>query len=141
MQRFTEFLSTRDLRLTDQRRLIAEVFFRAGGHRSAEEITRKVKDANAAIGFATVYRTLKLLTEAGLAKGMSLGDGFSRYEPLSQRGHHDHLICRACGLIVEFENGRIESLQEEVARQHGFTVADHKLELYGLCGACRTGGS
>ena len=140
MQRFAEFLSARDLRLTEQRRLIAEVFFRAGGHPSAEEITREVKAANAAIGFATVYRTIKLLTEAGLARGMSIGDRCSRYEPPSQRGHHDHLICRACGRIVEFENDRIESLQEKVAYQHGFTVTDHKLELYGLCGACRTGG-
>ncbi len=141
MHRFSEFLAGRQLRLTEQRRLIAEVFFRAGGHPSAEEITREVKAANAAIGFATVYRTLKLLTEASLAKGMSIGDGFSRYEPPSRRGHHDHLICRACGRIVEFENDQIESLQDKVARQHGFTVTDHKLELYGLCGACRAGGS
>jgi Fur family ferric uptake transcriptional regulator len=140
MQRFAEFLAGRDLRLTEQRRLIAEVFFRAVGHPSAEEITREVKSANAGIGFATVYRTLKLLTEAGLAKGMSIGDGFARYETPSQRGHHDHLICRGCGRIVEFENDQIESLQEKVARQHGFTVTDHKMELYGLCGACRAGG-
>lgn len=141
MQRFAGFLEGRNLRLTEQRRLIAEVFFHSGGHPSAEEITRDVKAANSSIGFATVYRTLKLLTEAGLAKGMSIGDGFSRYEPPSQHGHHDHLICRACGRIVEFENNQIESLQEKVARQHGFTVTDHKLELYGLCGGCRTGGN
>ena len=112
----------------------------ADWEKHAEEITREVKAANAAIGFATVYRTIKLLTEAGLARGMSIGDRCSRYEPPSQRGHHDHLICRACGRIGEFENDRIESLQEKVAYQHGFTVTDHKLELYGLCGACRTGG-
>ena len=141
MQRFAGFLEGRNLRLTEQRRLIAEVFFRSGGHPSAEEITREVKAANAAVGFATVYRTLKLLTESGLARGMSIGDGFARYEPPSRQGHHDHLICRACGRIVEFENDRIESLQEKVAQQHGFTVTDHKLELYGLCGTCRTGGS
>ena len=134
---FEAFLRGRGQRLTGQRRRIAEIFLGEAGHRSVEEIYRQVKTKDARIGSATVYRTLKLLREAGMATGMSLGDGFARYESPAGRGHHDHLICRACGLIVEFENGRIEALQDEVARKHGFTVTDHKMELYGLCGGCR----
>ena len=67
----------------------------------------------------------------------SLVSGLARYEPPSSRGHHDHLICRGCGRIVEFENDQIESLQEKVARRHGFIVTDHRMELYGVCGGCR----
>jgi Fur family ferric uptake transcriptional regulator len=134
---FEAFLQARGLRLTGQRQRIAETFLEAEGHLSADEIYRQVKKRDARIGSATVYRTLKLLREAGLATGMSVGDGFARYEAPSGRGHHDHLICRACGMIVEFENGRIEALQLEVAKKHGFTVTDHKMELYGICGGCR----
>lgn len=140
MERFAGFLAERGLRLTDQRRLVAATFFDSEGHHSAEEIYRHVKEVVPGIGSATVYRTLRLLKEAGLATGMSFGDGFARYEPPSKRGHHDHLICRGCGRIVEFENNRIEELQREVARRHGFLVTDHRMELYGLCGACRGGG-
>lgn len=141
MELFAAFLAGRGLRLTDQRRLVAATFFDSVGHHSAEEIYRRVKAVAPGIGSATVYRTLGLLREAGLAKGMNIGDGFARYEPPSKRGHHDHLICRACGRIVEFENSRIEELQRQVARRHGFLVTDHRMELYGLCGSCRGGGS
>jgi len=141
MERFTLFLQERGLRLTDQRREVASTFFGAEGHHSADEIFSLVRARVPGIGFATVYRTLKLLREAGLATGMNTGDGFARYEPPSGKGHHDHLICRSCGLIVEFENDRIEELQGEVARRHGFTVTDHRMELYGLCGGCRSGKS
>jgi Fur family ferric uptake transcriptional regulator len=136
MARFSEFLVQRGLRLTNQRRLIASVFFREDGHHSVEELCSLTRKDDPRVGYATVYRTMKLLKEAGLATGMSLGDGFARYEAPTRKGHHDHLICRACGKIVEFENDRIESLQEEVARRHGFKVTDHKMELYGVCGAC-----
>lgn len=136
---FASFLSDRGYRLTGQRRLITETFFRADGHHSAEEIYLRVKGENPRIGYATVYRTLKLLREAGLATGMTL-DGCARYESPSHKGHHDHLICKSCGEIVEFENDQIERLQKQVARKHGFTVTDHRMELYGSCGSCRRGG-
>jgi len=139
IKRFADFLAERGLRLTEQRRLIASTFFDAEGHLSTEDIYRRVSMIHPGIGPATVYRTLRLLKEAGLAWGMSFGDGFARYEPPSRKGHHDHIVCRACGRIVEFENSRIEELQRQVARKHGFTVTDHKLELYGICGNCQAG--
>ncbi len=138
--RFTHFLSERGLRLTGQRRIIGDLFFRFEGHHSAEEIARRVREAHPGIGQATVYRTLKLLREAGLATGMNTGDGLARYESPFRRSHHDHLVCRHCGRIVEFENDQIEELQQRVAERHGFVVTDHRLELFGVCGACRGGG-
>jgi Fur family ferric uptake transcriptional regulator len=137
LKEFEAFLAGRGLRLTGQRRLIAQTFFRKAGHHSAEEIYRQVKRKHPGIGSATVYRTMKLLRDAGLATGMNIGDGFARYEPSSRRGHHDHLICQGCGKIVEFENDQIETLQMQVALRHGFTVSSHKMELYGMCGGCR----
>ena len=92
---------------------------------------------DAHIGAATVYRTMKILSEADLASARHFDDGQTRYEPALDRHHHDHLICTSCHRIVEFENERIEALQDEVAAQHGFEVTRHKLELYGLCRDCR----
>ena len=137
LTRFSGFLSERGLRLTGQRRVIADLFFKAEGHHSAEEIYHLVRESNPNVGPATVYRTLELLREAGLASGMNTGDGLARYESPFRRSHHDHLVCRRCGRIVEFENDQIEDLQRRVAEQHGYVVTDHRLELFGICGACR----
>ncbi len=85
----------------------------------------------------TVYRTLRLLVECGLASARQFGDGHTRFEIAGERHHHDHLICTRCRTIVEFENDRIEQMQDMVARRHGFVVTHHKMELYGLCKTCR----
>ena len=94
-----------------------------------------MRSHSAKVGYATVYRTMKLLTDAGLAALRQFGDGQTRYEVAgSQAPHHDHLICMKCGLILEFENHEIEELQDSVAEKlGGFKIMTHKLELYGLC--------
>ena len=84
----------------------------------------------------TVYRTLKLLADAGLAKAVEFGDGAVRYELLYGQVHHDHLICEQCGINVEVVDPAIEKLQEQVAARHGFALTGHKLYLYGLCPEC-----
>ena len=120
------------LRLTQQRLLICEIFFEElTEHANIDELYQKVKTRNDGVGYATVYRTLKLLTECGLATSIQIGDGTTRFEPVSD--HHDHLICTECGKIVEFENDEIERLQEEVAIELGFTLTSHSMELYGVC--------
>jgi Fur family transcriptional regulator, ferric uptake regulator len=113
------------------------VFVDAGQHLSAEELYVRVKKNHPGIGYATVYRTLKLLADAGLADERRFEDGFTRYEYKSPNSHHDHLICTKCGAIIEFENERIEELQQDVARKNRFLVQSHKLELYGLCAECQ----
>ncbi len=137
IDRFQNFLYKQGLRLTNQRELIARTFFQNEGHLSTEEIHHQVQRTSPGIGFATVYRTIKLLSDAGLASGRSFGNGFARYEPSARSKHHDHLICTNCGKIVEFENDRIEALQKTVAGKHGFKVAYHNMELYGICKKCR----
>lgn len=140
MERFAAFLEQRGRRLTRRRRLVAEVFFRAGSHLSVEELAVLAKERDRGVGTATVYRTLNLLKEAGLASGLTGGTA-PRYEPPSTQGHHDHAICRACGRIEEFRDSRIEALQARVAERLGFAVTDHRLEIYGLCASCRRRGT
>jgi Fur family ferric uptake transcriptional regulator len=131
------YMAQHGLKNTRQRSLIIETFFHTGGHLSVEEVWNKVRSQDAKVSVATVYRTMKLLAECGLAHARNFGDGQTRYEAAVGRQHHDHLICTRCGTIVEFENDRIEAMQEAVARKHGFKVTSHKMELYGLCAKCR----
>ena len=133
---FKEHLRRQGLKSTAQRDDIAKVFFAANGHISVEELYNDVKRVNPHIGYATVYRTMKLLTECGLVLERHFRDGEARYESAGGH-HHDHLICESCGKIVEFEEPRIESLQSEVARRLGFELSGHKMELYGRCADCQ----
>jgi Fur family ferric uptake transcriptional regulator len=130
-------LEQRGLKHSRQRELVAEVFFDAGGHVAVEELIQRVRAQDPRVSVATVYRTMKLLAECGLAVARQFDGGQTRYEPGVGRAHHDHLICTACGEIVEFANPRIEALQARVAASHGFEVESHKLELYGRCARCR----
>jgi Fur family transcriptional regulator, ferric uptake regulator len=131
------YMEQHGLKSTRQRSLIIDTFFSLDGHLSVEELWNKVRQQDTRVSVATVYRTMKLLHECGLAHARNFGDGQTRYEAAAGRHHHDHLICTHCGTIVEFEDDRIEALQEAVARKHGFTVTSHKMELYGLCRNCQ----
>lgn len=122
---------------TRQRELILETFIKAGGHVSAEELYNKVIGGDSSIGLATVYRTLNLLCECGIAQQREFGEGCTLYEIVQDYKHHDHLICTTCGKIIEFEDCNIERLQEKVAQENGFTIYRHKLEIYGLCSECK----
>ncbi|MDH5492632.1 MAG: transcriptional repressor [Myxococcales bacterium] len=130
-------MERKGLRSTAQRRLVTETFFRGHGHLSIEELLAKVRAIDPKVGYATVYRTLKLLKECGLAVERHFGDGVSRYEVAHDDEHHDHLICLECGRIEEFENDEIEALQDRIAKRKGFELRRHKLELYGVCAACQ----
>jgi Fur family transcriptional regulator, ferric uptake regulator len=136
-QVFERFIAERGLKSTRQRSLILETFFGLEGHLSVEELWAKVRGVDDHVSVATVYRTMKLLAESGLAHARNFGDGQTRYEAAVGREHHDHLICTSCGTIIEFENDQIEKLQALIARRQGFRVVSHKMELYGLCRDCQ----
>ncbi len=137
---FPQLLRGRGLKSTRQRELIARVFQESGGHWSVDDVYDRARREFPRIGYATVYRTLKLMAENGWASSRKFGDGMSRFERRSEDRHHDHLICRACGRIVEFASARIEALQAQIARRQGFRIFDHKLELYGYCENCCSRG-
>jgi Fur family ferric uptake transcriptional regulator len=134
---FEKYISDKKLKFTSQRNLILETFLKEEGHISAEDLYKKASQKHHSIGLATVYRTLKLLSDCGLAYERQFGDGQTRYEHSYEHVHHDHLICTRCGKIVEFENADIEKLQNDVAKKNKFKVYAHKLELYGLCRECK----
>ena len=136
-EQLTAYMARKGLRSTAQRRLVSDVFFKEMGHFSIDEMLAMVRKQEPSVGYATVYRTLKLLTESGLANERRFDDGVTRYE-LAGDQHHDHLICIECKRIVEFEDDEIEQWQERVATRHGFTLVSHKHELYGLCASCRS---
>jgi Fur family ferric uptake transcriptional regulator len=135
--RLGAWLEERGLKHSRQRDVIVETFYAMGGHVPVDGLVARVRALDARVSVATVYRTMKLLAECGIAVPRRFDDGQTRYEPASGRHHHDHLICTGCGRIVEFENEKIEELQVRVARSHGFEVESHKLELYGKCERCR----
>lgn len=134
---FREFVTKQGLKSTRQRDLILEFFLASQQHMSIEELYRKLRAKHPGIGYATVCRTLKLFSQAGIAHEIHFGDGQTRYEHVTAGEHHDHLVCTSCGTIAEFENKTIEELQTAVADSHGFLINSHKLELYGLCAKCR----
>ena len=136
LTRFKEHLRGQRLKSTAQRDTIAKVFLNSRRHISVEELYHEVRRLNPRIGYATVYRTMKLLTQCGVAAERHFRNGEARYESAHKR-HHDHLICEVCGKIVEFEEQRIEVLQEEIAKRLGFGLTGHKMELYGVCRECR----
>ena len=136
-EKFREFMLDKGLKSTRQREAILDEFLRVGSHLLTEDLYLRLRKKNPRIGYATVHRTLKLFAECGIAEQRHFGDGQARYEASDLDEHHDHLICISCGRIVEFEDQRIEQLQEEVARQYGFSIERHRLELYGACESCR----
>ncbi len=119
------------MRMTEQRRVIAQVLEQAHDHPDVEELYRRAAAVDDKISIATVYRTVRLFEEAGILERHDFRDGRSRYEQVSE-DHHDHLIDLQSGKVVEFTNEEIEKLQQEVARRLGYKLVDHRLELYGV---------
>jgi Fur family ferric uptake transcriptional regulator len=138
MQVLIDYLRENRLKVTPHRELILEIFLNHEGHLSVEDIYRTVRAADPRVGYTTVYRTMKLLAECGLAREIDLADGITRYEHLFNHEHHDHMICMECGASIEFLDADIESVQDAASEQLGFKVLDHRLQIYGVCRKCQT---
>lgn len=117
--------------MTEQRRVIARVLSDAHDHPDAGEVYKRASSIDPRISMATVYRTIRLFEECNVLEKHDFGDGRARYEEAS-REHHDHLIDMGSGKVIEFQNTDIERLQRDVARQLGYELVDHRLELYGI---------
>lgn len=127
------YLSEKGLKQTQQRKLIVEYFLNLEGHVSAEDLHDYIRGKGHQPGLATIYRTLALLKEADLVDQKQFAEGKAVYEVKSPNSHHDHLICLDCGHVMEFENQKIEKLQEQVARELGFELVSHSLDMFGRC--------
>jgi Fur family transcriptional regulator, ferric uptake regulator len=126
-----ELCAERGMRMTDQRRVIARILQDSDDHPDVEELYRRSTKVDARISISTVYRTVKLFEDAGIIERHDFRDGRSRYETVPEE-HHDHMIDVKTGGVIEFRSAEIEALQERIAREHGFRLVGHRLELYGI---------
>jgi Fur family ferric uptake transcriptional regulator len=137
---FDAFLRARGLRMTGQRRTLVRAALEQRGHFTAEDLHHRLVNEGEHVSLATVYRALLLLAEASIVEGHDFADGQRRFEPMLKREHHDHMVCRDCGAVVEFQSAEIERLQEQVVKKHGFQIAAHVHNLYVTCDAWRGTG-
>jgi len=137
LQRVRDEARRRNVRWTNQRQAIVETFVACDDHLTVEELHRRVRLTDPSVSAATVYRTINMLTEIGVAIKRQFGSGSASFERSFGKDHHDHLVCTECGAISEFNHELIEKLQEEVASSHHFLLKSHRLELYGICALCR----
>jgi Fur family ferric uptake transcriptional regulator len=129
--RIEQLCVEKNMRMTEQRRVIARVLSASADHPDVEELHRRAHAVDPHISIATVYRTVRLFEEAGIIDRHDFRDGRSRYEEHTE-DHHDHLIDMKTGQVVEFVDAEIEALQEAIARKLGYRLVDHRLELYGI---------
>jgi Fur family transcriptional regulator, ferric uptake regulator len=147
-KRFLDFLEGKKLRLTTQRQTIIDTVFNTEEHFTAEQLLDWSRKKDKSVSRATVYRTLPILTESGLVREMDFGKDYKFYDPnYADHPNHNHIICQDCEKIVEFENDKIEKLEEEISKNLGFAVKSHRLQITGTCqelknlGACKKKGS
>jgi Fur family ferric uptake transcriptional regulator len=134
---FLEHIRRSGLRKTGQRDLILETFLSTEEHLTSEDLYRLVHRSDPNVGHTTVYRTLKLLTEAGLAREVRFGDNKTYYEHHYEHEHHDHMICTECGKVIEFLSKEIEDLQDAMAAKFDFVPTHHSLRMWGYCSECQ----
>jgi len=133
---FDGFIKSKGLRHTPQRNKILDVFLSSEKHVSVDDLYKLVKKQYPDIGYTTVYRTMKLLSESGLCEEIDFGDGVERFEHKYGHEHHDHLICIKCGRFIEVSSPEVEKIQEVMAKKHSFVTTKHKLDIFGICKGC-----
>ncbi|MDP6932263.1 MAG: transcriptional repressor [Myxococcota bacterium] len=131
-ERLNIYLKDNGLKQTQQRRMLLEAFLGLSGHVRIDTLHAAVQERMPGVGYATVYRSMKLFCDAGIAQERKFGDGQARYEVVTD-DHHDHLICSTCGHIYEFEDPVIEERQDDIARHYGMRVQSHRHEIVGEC--------
>jgi Fur family ferric uptake transcriptional regulator len=136
-QDIVDKLKNQGLRLTSERRALIQLVLNFKGHFNAEKLLRRAQDQKLRISRATVYRLLPLLKEIGVLQTSLVFEGQTHFELAWEKDHHDHLVCSKCNKVVEFQNGEIEKLQHQIAKQYGFTLENHVMELHGVCKNCR----
>ncbi|MEO8031152.1 MAG: Fur family transcriptional regulator [Gemmatimonadota bacterium] len=138
LERFRRHLRDHRQPVTRQRELLAEIVLYSGEHLSADAIIRRLEEKGHRVGTATVYRTLDLLVQSGVARAHDFGEGFRRYEPTRGQSDHEHLICARCGKVEEFTNERLERMLPVIADEHHFQHQRHRVEVFGLCQSCQS---
>jgi Fur family ferric uptake transcriptional regulator len=134
---FNNYLKENNIRNSEQRNNVLEVFLNTEKHLTVAELYNLVNKKYPEIGYATIYRAMKVICDSGIADELDFGDGVKRFEHKYGHDHHDHLICVECGKYIEVCNPQIEKLQDEMGKKHGFKIYRHKLNIYGVCKECQ----
>jgi Fur family ferric uptake transcriptional regulator len=140
VERLDEHVKQKGLKTSGQRNEILRIMLGVSSHHTVEELYDICKKKNPDIGIATVYRTVKLLCDAGIVREIHVNNDVSRYEITADDTHHDHLVCVRCGNFTEISSPLIEDEQIRIAKKNGFELTDHSLILYGICSSCRNKG-
>lgn len=138
LEEFKKILKTSGLKYTKQRESLLKLLYNNEEHNTPDELYEALKamDPNQNIGIATIYRTLNLLEESGMVTSISFGSAGKKFE-LANKPHHDHMICKSCNKIIEFQDDTIEQKQLKIAKEHGFKLSSHLMQLYGTCKDCQ----
>jgi len=136
-KKFQEYLKSKSLAFTKERKLILDKVFSISGHFEAEDLFFSLRKKKKRVSRATVYRTLDLLVKSGSVSKIDFGEAHSHYEHILEQEYHGHLVCLKCGKIIEFENEKIGKLKNEEAKRNNFQIMRHSLEFYGYCSRCR----
>jgi len=134
---FDEYIRSTGLKGTTQRALVLDAFLATDEHVSVDDIYRLLRRKDCKVGYATIYRTMKLISESGLAREVMLGDGISRFEHTFGRKHHHHLVCTRCRKIIEFTSETMDRGEREIIEKYGFVQHSHRFEIFGLCDECQ----
>jgi len=134
---FRQYLKNNGLLHSKQREQILDIFLKAEKHPAINELYDMVRKKNPRIGLATIYRTMEVICDAGLARKLDFGDGTKRYEHKYKHQHHHHLVCLKCGKVTEIMSGKLEEIQTQLAKKHGFTISRDTMKIFGICKACR----
>jgi Fur family ferric uptake transcriptional regulator len=135
---FSDYIHENGLRMTRQRELIVETFLTSDGHLSTDELYDLVRKRDNRIGYATIFRTLKALTDCGLARQTDLDDGRARFEHTYRRPQHHHIVCVQCSQTIEFYSPELERLQERIVAQYDFKAVRNRFQIFGVCRSCRS---
>lgn len=139
IDQFQAYLREHGLPVTAQRLAIADILLHSASHLSADDVASELNKQGRAIALATVYRTIDLLVQSGLAVERDFGEGFRRFEPAKGAPHHEHLLCTICGKLTEFRDERLDRMTTLVAESHGYARQRHRLVIYGVCDDCQRG--
>jgi len=137
---FKQYLKNKGMLHSKQREQILDVFLKTEKHLTVDDLYELVKKKNPRIGLATVYRAMRVICDADLAREVDFGDGVRRFEHKYRHQHHDHLVCLKCGRVIEVMSPEIEKLQERLAKKHKFTPVRHRMKIFGTCSKCKRRG-
>ena len=134
---FNQYLRNNGMLRSEQREQILDIFLKAVRHPTINDLYDMVRKKNPKIGLATVYRTMRVICDAGLARETDFGDGLRRFEHKHKHRHHHHLVCLKCSRVIEITSDKLEVIQRQLAKKHGFSIARDTMKIFGICKTCK----